>query len=100
MEVGLFYKLYKNIQLLTIEVLDMMWYRPEKTSTNRGEAEVNIGVLRSISHHIQCLNSQQLFYNITFRRKRANNSAPLFTMYEPTVIQLTSYESPLKEIYI
>ena len=52
------------IQLLTIEALDMMWYRPENTDIDRGEAEVNIGSLRSISHHVQCLNSQQLFYYI------------------------------------
>ena len=52
------------IQLLTIEALDMMWYRPENTDIDRGEAEVNIGILRSISHHVQCLNSQQLFYYI------------------------------------
>ena len=32
------------IQLLTIKALDI------------------IGILRSISHHVQCLNSQQLFF--------------------------------------
>ena len=46
------------IQLLTNEVLDMMWYRPENTNIDRGEAEVNIGILWSISHHIQGLISQ------------------------------------------
>ena len=46
------------IQLLTNEALDMMWYRPENTNIDRGEAEVNIGILWSISHHIQCLISQ------------------------------------------
>ena len=51
----------KNIdilQLLTNEALDMMWYRPDNTNIDRGEAEVNIGILWSISHHIQCLISQ------------------------------------------
>ena len=43
------------IQLLTNEALDMMWYRPDNTNIDRGEAKVNIGILWSISHHIQCL---------------------------------------------
>ena len=47
-----------NIQLLTNEALDMMWYRPDDTNIDRGEAEVNIVILWSISHHIQCLISQ------------------------------------------
>ena len=51
-----------NIQLLTIEALDMMLYRPENINIDRGKAEVNIGILRSISHHVQLLNSQQVFY--------------------------------------
>ena len=46
------------IQLLTNEALDMMWYRPDNTNIDRGEAEVNIGILWSISHNIQCLISQ------------------------------------------
>ena len=46
------------IQLLTNEALDMMWYRPDNTNIDRGVAEVNIGILWSISHHIQCLISQ------------------------------------------
>ena len=46
------------VQLLTNEALDMMWYRPENTNIDRGEAEVNIRILWSISHHIQCLISQ------------------------------------------
>ena len=29
-----------------------MWYRPENTNIDRGEAEVNMGILLSISHHI------------------------------------------------
>ena len=41
------------IQLLTNEALDMMWYRPENTNIDRGEVEVNIVNLWSISHHIQ-----------------------------------------------
>ena len=49
---------YGIIQLLTNEALDMMWYRPDNTNIDRGEAEVNIGILWSISHHIQCLISQ------------------------------------------
>ena len=79
-----------SIQLLTIEALDIK-YRPENTNIDRGEAKVNIGILWSISHHIQCLNSQQLFYYITLkkqRKKQANNSAALLTCishypYEP-----------------
>ena len=66
MKIGLFYKLYNNIQFLTIEAVAMMGYRPENTNIDRGEAEVNIGILWSISHHIHFLDSQQLFYYITF----------------------------------
>ena len=66
--------LWCNIQLLTIEALDMMWYRPESTNIDRGGAEVNIGILRSISHHVQCLNSQQLFYYIISLSKKSNNN--------------------------
>ena len=36
-----------------MEAMDMMWYRPEYTDIDRGTAEVNIGMLRSISHHVQ-----------------------------------------------
>ena len=53
-----FSMIFHNIQLLTNEALDMMWYRPDNTNIDRGEAEVNIGILWSISHHIQCLISQ------------------------------------------
>ena len=64
-----------NIQLLTIDALDMMWYRPESTNIARGGAEVNIDILRSISHHVQCLNSQQLFYYIiSLSKKKSNNN--------------------------
>ena len=60
-----------NIQLLTIEALDMMWYRPESTNIDRGGVEVNIGILRSISYHVQCLNSQQLlYYIISLKQKK------------------------------
>ena len=48
----------------------MMRYRPESTNIDRGGAEVNIGILRSISHHVQCLNSQQLFYYIISLNKK------------------------------
>ena len=58
MKIGLLTSLYNNTQLLTNEALDMMWYRPDNTNIDRGEAEVNIGILWSISHHIQCLYSQ------------------------------------------
>ena len=37
MKLGLFYKLYNNIELLTIEAMDMMLYRPENTNIDRGE---------------------------------------------------------------
>ena len=60
---------FNIIQLLTNEALDMMWYRPDNTNIDRGEAEVNIGILWSISHHIQCLISQYLFYYITFSER-------------------------------
>ena len=54
-----YFDIFLNIiQLLTNEALDMMYYRPENTNIDRGEAEVNICVLWSISHHIQCLISQ------------------------------------------
>ena len=62
------------IQLLTIEALNMMWYRPENTNIDLGEAEVNIGILRSISHHVQCLNSQQLFYYTISQIKKEKNN--------------------------
>ena len=63
------------IQLLTFEALDMMWYRPESTNIDRGGADVNIGILRLISHHVQCLNSQQLFYYIiSLSKKKSNNN--------------------------
>ena len=55
---GIFKSNLNIIQLLTNEALDMMWYRPDNTNIDRGEAEVNIGILWSISHHIQCLISQ------------------------------------------
>ena len=51
-------KCYIIKQLLTIEALDMMWYWPENTNIDLGFASANIGILWSISHHIQCLNSQ------------------------------------------
>ena len=53
-----FSKCYIIKQLLTNEALDMMWYRPENTNIDLGFASVNIGILWSISHHIQCLISQ------------------------------------------
>ena len=69
------FQLVNIIQLLTIEALDMMWYRPESTNIDRGGAEVNIGILRLISHHVQCLNSQQLFYYIiSLSKKKSNNN--------------------------
>ena len=58
------------IQLLTIGALDMMRYRPESTIIDQGGAEVNIGNRRSISHHIQCLKSQQLLYYIIYLNKK------------------------------
>ena len=61
----------------------MMSYRPENT---------NIGILWSISHHIQCLNSQQLFYYITLKKQRKKQALsfsitlmmrkPILSMYE------------------
>ena len=68
------------IQLLTIEALDEIWYRPESTNIDRGGAEVNIGILRSISYHVQCLNSQQLFYYIISLNKKSNNNNKILAM--------------------
>ena len=48
--------------------------RPESTNIDRGGAEVNIGILRSTSHHVQCLNCQQLFYYIIFLNKKATKN--------------------------
>ena len=94
---------YNNIQLLTIEALDMMWYRPESTNIGRGGAEVNIGILRLISYHVQCLNSQQLFYYIISLNKKATTTTTkswlwtmsstvlnffLFTLWPTDFIQL------------
>ena len=44
--------------LLTIEAFDMMGCRPENTDIDLDPASVNIGTLRSTSHHVQCFNSQ------------------------------------------
>ena len=38
--------------------MDMMWCRLENTNIDRGEAEVNIGILWSTSHYDQYPNSQ------------------------------------------
>ena len=43
---------------------------PAPQMIDRGAAEVNIGILRSISHHVQCLNSQQLFYYMISLNKK------------------------------
>ena len=43
---------------------------------DRGEAEVNIDILWSISHHIQCIISQLLFYYNTLREKCIGIIAP------------------------
>ena len=72
------------IQLLTIEALDMMLCQPESTNIDRGETEVNIGTLRPTSHHVQCLNSQQLFYYIISLNKKAKTTTTKswpWTMY-------------------
>ena len=42
----------------------MMWCRSEITNIDRGVASVNIGILRSTSLHVQCLNSKQLIHYI------------------------------------
>ena len=65
---------------MTIEAWDMMWYRPESTNIDRGGAEVNIGILRSISHHVQCLSSQQLFYYIISLNKKRNNNSKILAV--------------------
>ena len=49
----------------------MLLCRPESTNIDRGRAEVNIGILRSTSHHVQCLKSQQLFYYTISLSKKA-----------------------------
>ena len=60
----------------------MMWYRPESTNIDWGGAEVNIGILRSISYHVQCLNCQQLFYYIIYlnKTKKNNNNNKILAM--------------------
>ena len=58
----------------------MMWYRPESTNIDRGGAKVNIGILRSMSYHVQCLNSQQLFYYIISLNKNSNNNNNILAM--------------------
>ena len=77
------YQLFQNytIKLLNIEALDMMC-RPESTNIDRDGAEVNIGILRSISNHVQCLNSQQWFYYIiSLNKKKATRTKSwLWTM--------------------
>ena len=67
-------ELWFTIQLLTIEALDLIWCRPESTYIDWGGAEVNFGILRSISYHVQCLNSQQLFYYIISLNKKATTT--------------------------
>ena len=48
---------------------------------DRGGAEVYIGILRSISHNVQCLNSQQLFYYIiSLNKKKSNNNNKILAM--------------------
>ena len=49
--------------------------RPDNTDIDRGEASVNIGIIRLISHHVQCLNRQQLLYYIISQiiKKELNN---------------------------
>ena len=41
---------------------------------------VDIGILRSISYHVQCLNSQQLFYYIISLNKKSNNNNKILAM--------------------
>ena len=71
---------FNIIQLLNNEALDMIWYRPESTNIDRGRAEVNIGYLRLISYHVQCPNSQQLFYYIISLNKKSNNNNKILAM--------------------
>ena len=52
----------------------MMWYRPESSHIDQGGAEVNIGILRSKSYHVRCLNSQQFFYYIISLNKITKNN--------------------------
>ena len=49
----------------------------ESTNIDRGGAEVNIDTLRSTSHYVQCLNSQQVFYYILSLQKSNNNNKNL-----------------------
>ena len=58
----------------------MIWYRPKSINIDRGGAEVNIGILRSISHHVQYLNSQQLFFYINSLNKKSNNNNKILAM--------------------
>ena len=51
------------------------------TYTDRGDAEVSIGVLMSTSHHIQCINSQQLRYYIILQKAINNKNETLAMDY-------------------
>ena len=57
----------------------MMLCQPESTNIDPGGAKVNIGNLRSTSYHIQCHNSQQLFFLYNFSKQKSNNNK-IYTM--------------------
>ena len=48
---------------------------------SNASASVNIGTLRLISHHVQCLNSQQLFYYIiSLNKKKSKKKNKILAM--------------------
>ena len=47
---------------------------------DRGPPSVNIVILRSTSHHVQCLNSQQLFYYIISLNKKATTTRNIYIL--------------------
>ena len=61
---------------------------------------VNIGILRSISHHFQCLNSQQLFYYIISKIKKVKNNIKKLLDHENAVVNLNlfSFLGPFHKI--
>ena len=52
--------IWANQKMSIYRLYNKMWYRPDNINIDRGGAgaSVNIGIIWSISHHIQCLISQ------------------------------------------
>ena len=52
----------------------MMWCQPESSNIDLGSASVNIDIITFTSHHVQYLDSQQLFLYIFFLNKKSNTN--------------------------